>query len=128
MPTLIALDDDGVEVGRLVGAQTSDAVRSLFAAATGDGTTVRAGAPRSLVAIRAAAGLSLAVGGLTGLIVYDRTSGGWLGEAVVGLWKAEQTATLQVTPAAEPVAAQRADAEPSPPVNLADPAAVSMTV
>lgn len=62
VPTLIALHD-GTEVGRLVGAQTSDAVRSLFAAATGDGTRVRAGAPRALVAIRAAAGLSLAAAG-----------------------------------------------------------------
>lgn len=63
VPTLIALHD-GVEVGRLVGLQPADAVRSLFDAAAGDGTAVRGGPPRSLVLVRAGAGAVVLAAGL----------------------------------------------------------------
>ena len=63
VPTLIALHN-GTEVGRLVGLQTPDAVESLFAAATGTGSPVRGGTPRSLVRVRAIAGLALSAAGL----------------------------------------------------------------
>jgi thioredoxin-like negative regulator of GroEL len=63
VPTLIGLRD-GTEVGRLVGVQPPDAIRSLCSA-TGSGIgTVTTVSPRSLAALRTAAGTALIVGGL----------------------------------------------------------------
>lgn len=69
VPTLIALCD-GTEVGRLIGLQSGDAVRTLFDAASGTGGEVRRRTPTTLVAIRAAAGAVVILAGLlTGSIV-----------------------------------------------------------
>lgn len=58
VPTLVAIRG-GVEVGRLVGLQPVDAVRSLFAVAAGTDQRVRRKAPRSLLALRAVSGAIL---------------------------------------------------------------------
>jgi thioredoxin-like negative regulator of GroEL len=64
VPTLVALHD-GVEVGRLVGVQSPDAVQGLFdAARDGDPATVRSGVPGSLLSARAAAGVALLLAAL----------------------------------------------------------------
>lgn len=64
VPTLVALHD-GVEVGRLVGLQSVDAVQGLFdAAGAGEPSTVRPGTPPWLSVARAAAGVALLTAGL----------------------------------------------------------------
>ena len=69
MPTLIAFRE-GTEVGRLIGLQSGDAVRSLFDAASGTGAEVKRRTPTSLVAVRAATAAILILAGLlTGSIV-----------------------------------------------------------
>lgn len=75
VPTLVAVRD-GVEVGRLVGLQPPDAVRSLFAVAAGTGQRVRPKAPRSLIALRVVSGAIL---GVTAAVL------GSLALAVVGI-------------------------------------------
>lgn len=63
IPTLIALCD-GIEVARVVGLQSRDAVDSVFAAASGVTESIRAQVPRALVALRAAVGGVLVGAGL----------------------------------------------------------------
>lgn len=72
VPTLIALRD-GVEVGRLVGLQTSESVQSLFGVVTGSTARVDRVAPVSLVASRAAAGVVVVGAGI------------WLGSLMLGV-------------------------------------------
>jgi thioredoxin-like negative regulator of GroEL len=62
VPTLIAVRD-GVEVGRLVGAQSRPAIESLFGAASDGATRVRSAAPGLLAAARVGAGAALATAG-----------------------------------------------------------------
>ena len=63
LPTLIAMRD-GREVGRLVGLQTTDAVRSLFTVAGGTGEGVTRRTPTTLVMARALAGGVVLTAGL----------------------------------------------------------------
>lgn len=62
VPTLVAMRD-GVEVGRLVGAQPRPAIESLFGAAADETVEVRSGAPAHLVVVRVGAGATLAAAG-----------------------------------------------------------------
>jgi hypothetical protein len=67
--------------------------------------------------IAVAAGLSLAVGGLTGLIVYDRTSGGTLASSVMAMVagpRSDAPAAAPPQPVQQPQA-DLADAEPEQP-------------
>jgi hypothetical protein len=77
--------------------------------------------------IAIAVALSLAVGGVTGLIVYDRTSGGMIGETVMaaasGLWSGAASTVPKPAEAIEAPAAL-ADASPEP-VIAVESAAVS---
>lgn len=63
VPTLIGLRD-GVEVGRLVGAQPVDAIESLFRAVASGSGVVTGRTPPSLVAGRGAAGVAVGIAGL----------------------------------------------------------------
>lgn len=58
VPTLIGLRD-GAEVGRLVGLQSVQSIETLFSATSAEGGPVAVRAPWSLVAARAAAGITV---------------------------------------------------------------------
>ncbi len=85
VPTLIGLRG-GVEIGRVVGLQSIDAIEALFSATSVAGATLVAREPRSLVATRAAAGVVVLGFGLilsaVPLIVVGATLVAW---ALLGL-------------------------------------------
>lgn len=98
VPTLIALSD-GVEVGRLVGAQADGSIAELFDRATGPaGPSVRSAPPRALAVLRLLTGLLLVAAGLVTTVVLAAVGAAVAGWGIIGLVRSASTPTETTPP------------------------------